>query len=209
MGQSTKNRRRLIALIGCLIIAAFFIGALTLRPSGSIAPSGVITPSPTTAPAQDSAARCANQSVAPTSANVSQIRAAILCLTNVDRARRHLRPLKENPRLRRAALGHSSDMVRHGYFSHTSEFGGSFVDRIVVAGYVHRRGDWSLGENLAWGTGGLSTAAEMERRWMHSSGHKANIVKARYREIGIGVHLGIPTDEGVGATYTTNFGFKG
>ena len=36
--------------------------------------------------------------------------------------------------------------------------------------------------------------------WMNSSGHKANILKKAYREVGIGIRLGVPTDEGVGAT---------
>jgi uncharacterized protein YkwD len=44
--------------------------------------------------------------------------------------------------------------------------------------------------------------------WMDSSGHKANILKKSYREIGIGVRLGVPSDEGVGATITTDFGVR-
>ena len=36
--------------------------------------------------------------------------------------------------------------------------------------------------------------------WMNSAGHKANILKKAYREVGIGIRLGVPTDDGVGAT---------
>ena len=43
---------------------------------------------------------------------------------------------------------------------------------------------------------------------MHSRGHKANILKRSYRDIGIGTHLGNPTDASVGATFTTEFGVK-
>ena len=44
--------------------------------------------------------------------------------------------------------------------------------------------------------------------WMNSAGHKANILKKAYREVGIGIRLGVPTDEGVGATVTADFGVK-
>ena len=41
---------------------------------------------------------------------------------------------------------------------------------------------------------------------MDSPGHRANVVKRAYREIGIGVVTGVPTDGGAGATYTADFG---
>ena len=44
-------------------------------------------------------------------------------------------------------------MVNQGYFDHTSPDGDTFVDRILDAGYAKRNDGWSLGENLAWGTG--------------------------------------------------------
>jgi len=44
--------------------------------------------------------------------------------------------------------------------------------------------------------------------WMNSPGHKANILKRAYREVGIGIKLGVPTDDTVGATYTLDFGAK-
>jgi uncharacterized protein YkwD len=43
---------------------------------------------------------------------------------------------------------------------------------------------------------------------MNSAGHKANILKKAYREIGIGLRLGVPSDETVGATVTADFGVK-
>lgn len=43
----------------------------------------------------------------------------------------------------------------------------------------------SVGENIAWGykTGPLTVAA-----WMHSSGHRANILNSGYRVIGVGAY---------------------
>jgi uncharacterized protein YkwD len=99
-------------------------------------------------------------------------------------------------------------MVDDGYFDHTDPGGDTFVDRILGSGYVKRNAGWTLGENLAWGTGDLSTPQGVMNSWMASPGHKANILKRAYREVGIGIRLGVPSDDGVGATYTADFGVK-
>lgn len=160
-------------------------------------------------PAKASAAAdCGNTDVLPTADNLAQISAAVLCLHNQQRAAKGLPPLRENAKLDRAALAHSDDMVAEGYFDHTTPSGTSFVDRILAAGYVKRNAGWTLGENLAWGTGDLSTPAGVMGSWMSSPGHKANILKRAYREVGIGIRLGVPSDGTVGATYTLDFGAK-
>jgi uncharacterized protein YkwD len=154
------------------------------------------------------AAPCQNTDIAPAADNLDLVRAAILCLHNQIRTEAGLTALRENPRLRRAALAHSASMVNGGYFDHTSPSGDTFVDRILSARYAKRDEGWTLGENLAWGTGELSTPAGVMGAWMNSPGHKANIVKRAYREVGIGIRLGVPSDSGVGATITADFGAK-
>jgi uncharacterized protein YkwD len=146
--------------------------------------------------------------VLPTAENVDLVRAAILCLHNQIRAQNNLPLLKENAKLRKAAASHSADMVGEGFFDHTSPDGDSFVDRILGAGYAKRSDGWTLGENLAWGTGDLSSAKGVMDAWMNSAGHKANILKKAYKEVGIGIKLGVPSDDGVGATITADFGVK-
>ena len=37
---------------------------------------------------------------------------------------------------------------------------------------------------------------------------RANILRTSFRELGIGVRPGVPTDAGAGGTYTTDFGVK-
>jgi uncharacterized protein YkwD len=151
---------------------------------------------------------CQNTDVLPSPDNVELVRAAIVCLHNQFRAQNNLPLLKDNVKLRKAATGHSNAMVNEGYFDHTSPDGDSFVDRIIGAGYAKRNDGWTLGENLAWGTGDLSTATGVMNAWMNSAGHKANILKKAYKEVGIGIRLGVPSDEGVGATITADFGVK-
>ena len=151
---------------------------------------------------------CSNTTITPDAANLEVVRVTLLCLHNQIRAQAGLPLLKDNTKLRKAAVGHSNDMVAEGYFDHTSLNGDTFVDRILDAGYARRNDGWTIGENLAWGTGELSTPQAIMNAWMNSAGHKANILKKAYKEVGISVRLGVPTDAGVGATVTADFGAK-
>ena len=65
-----------------------------------------------------------------------------------------------------------------------------------------------LGENLAWGTGSFSTPRSAMATWMSSPAHRANVLKRAYREIGVGVVLGVPGAGAAGATYTVDFGVR-
>ena len=151
---------------------------------------------------------CPNANLMPAPGNLDQIRSAIVCLENSIRAEHGLAPLRENARLRRAALGHSVDMVRRGYFDHTSPDGGTMVARIMGAHYARHDQGWSIGENIAWGTGSYATPSGVMRAWMNSPGHRENILRGGYRDIGVGIALGAPSDSGSGATYTTDFGVR-
>jgi uncharacterized protein YkwD len=153
---------------------------------------------------------CANVGLVPTADNVEEIRTAVLCLHNRDRAAAGLPPLKENAKLRKAAVGHSDDMVSRRYFDHDEPDGDGMVDRIKRAGYVRPGDAWSLGENIAWGTQELATPAEIHKAWMNSAGHRANILRRSFREIGIGIVLGNPSvnPADAGATYTADFGVR-
>jgi uncharacterized protein YkwD len=152
---------------------------------------------------------CEHAQLQPAPGNLADVRAAVLCLHNRERDARGLPPLRENIKLRRAAQGHSDDMVAGGFFAHESPSGADMADRILRTGYARGQG-WSLGENIAWGTGGLATAAEIQRAWMESPGHRANILRRQFRELGIGIAIGAPVDAGggPGATYTADFGVR-
>ena len=155
------------------------------------------------------AAACANTNLMPAAGNLPVVRAAVLCLHNKERTQRGLPPLKENAKLRKAAKGHSDNMVAKHFFDHTAPDGSDMVDRILGTGYANGQG-WSLGENIAWGTGNLATAREIHAAWMQSPGHRANILRRQFREIGIGIALGAPAPSGgpEGATYTADFGVR-
>lgn len=154
-------------------------------------------------------ASCENSNAHPAEASSAEIRNATLCLLNRRRAEHDRGKLRHNRRLARAAEAHARDMVRRDYFAHTAPGGVSFVDRIMRQDYVDPGQGWALGENLAWGSHGLANPRAIVRSWMHSPGHRANILNRRFREIGIGVVRGAPvpgTDHA--ATYATSFGTR-
>jgi uncharacterized protein YkwD len=111
--------------------------------------------------------------------------AAIAERINRVRQGRGLRPLQGNRRLAAAADFHSRDMGRRGYFAHESADGTPFWQR--VRRFYAARGfrDWSVGENLIWGTDRYAAAFAV-RKWMASAPHRRNILTRTWREIGVG-----------------------
>jgi uncharacterized protein YkwD len=150
-------------------------------------------------------AACQSAEAAPAQVSERTVVRSTLCVLNAERARHGLRPLRLDHRLARAARGHSEDMADRDYFDHTSPSGTSFVDRVRRAGYLRGARRWQVAENIAWGTGALSSPRAITRAWMDSPGHRANILDGSYREIGIGVASG----SGARAIYTTDFGVRG
>ena len=161
-------------------------------------------------PASAATAPCADANTLPGQASERALSKATVCLLNRERARRGMRALRVNRRLSQAALAHTRDMVEKRYFQHVSRAGADVVDRLLSTGYLGRVRSWLVGENLAWGTESLSTPRQTVTNWMQSPGHRANILKRRFREIGIGVVFHAPTrsSERVAATYTTTFGYR-
>ena len=157
------------------------------------------------------AAPCANADLVPTAANGPQVRAATLCLINRERTRRGLRALRHDGQLRKVAQSYSREMVRHSFFDHVGRDGSTFAGRVKGrTTYLRNAARWSLGENLYWGSGGRATPRESVDGWMHSAGHRHNMLNPDFRDIGIGIAIGAPEDVGgePAATYTTEFGTR-
>jgi uncharacterized protein YkwD len=122
-------------------------------------------------------------------------RDALACEIARVRARRDLRRLDADDRLSRAARRHAADMVERHYFSHYSPAGADVADRARRTGYAKRTCSWRLGEVLAWGVGGRSTAAATVRAWMDSPDHRRILVSDRYSDLGIGTVAGTPEQQ--------------
>lgn len=103
-------------------------------------------------------------------------------LTNIERAKAGLAPLKFNPVLAGAAQKHSVDMALNDFFGHTSSDGSGVGDRIKAEGYK-----WSYCAENVYAGGATPEAAVTG--WMNSSGHRRNILDPRTQEIGIGYYF--------------------
>jgi uncharacterized protein YkwD len=110
---------------------------------------------------------------------------AVVVRMNHVRRRHGLRPLRYNSRLRAAAVFHSRDMGRKGYFEHDSISGTPFWRRIER--FYPSRGfrSWTVGENLFWASETYGAAVAV-REWMQSPPHRQNILSRDWREVGIG-----------------------
>lgn len=128
---------------------------------------------------------CANQTT--TSLAVSTQVAAMHCMTNYARTRSGLKPLTRVSQLDWSATKKAQDIVSCNSFSHTA-CGRTFDYWIKQSGWRGSR--W--GENIAWGSdsGGRSTPRSIMRTWLHSDGHRLNILKSGFSQLGVGLVRG-------------------
>ena len=127
---------------------------------------------------------------------MKQARAATLCLINRERTRRGMGLVHSQTRLRNAATKHSRAMVSKGFFDHSSPAGSTAATRVRAAGYLRGAASFQLGENIGAGESALATPAAMVDAWMHSAGHRYNILHRSFRDIGIGIVMGTPMGVG-------------
>src|SRR5689334_17048716 len=153
---------------------------------------------------------CSDRDLAPSDGDIDQLNAAILCLVNGERTDNGGLPaLTQNSELAQAANGMCQRMVAEHFFAHDTPDGKSVVDRIQPTGYIPGGGDWVVGENLAWGSGALSTPQAIVNGWMNSPGHRANILAPDYKDIGLAACMGAPLpDRTDGTVYVNDFGAK-
>lgn len=181
--------RRALAIILTLVVGSLTLAVLT--PSGAaraqssepLAVYKVFIP------------LVADPSGAPRTADQSEA-TEVLALVNAERAKAGCGPVSLDARLSAAALGHSEDMARHNYFSHTSLDGTTFDERITMAGYSWR----TAGENIA---AGQSTPAQVMSSWMGSAGHRDNILSCEFTQMGLG-HF-FESGDRYGHYWTQNF----
>lgn len=113
-------------------------------------------------------------------------RAGVISQTNVERKNNGgLIALKENAQLDAAALEKVQDMFKQQYFEHVSPSGNGPE---TLATDVHYEYIY-FGENLALGN--FKNDQTLVTAWMNSPGHRANILNAKYQEIGVAVGRGL------------------
>jgi uncharacterized protein YkwD len=141
-------------------------------------PLAVVVPNDPTSGANTSVQHAAAQTNSPTPTYAEQM----VLLVNAFRAQNGLPPLKADPALGKAGQDYATRLGAGNFFGHNDpDFGcNKASERAVSAGYTF----WSLiGENLA---AGYATAESAINALSQSSGHRANMLHAGFREIGVG-----------------------
>ncbi len=157
------------------------------------APSGAATATPGERPSAPASAPAATERG---TGKIGRYEAEINRLVNDARKKHGCEPLHRDPRMDKAARLHSQDMAAHGFYAHTGPDGKGPKERMEAQGY-----DDASGENIdAW----PRTPQGAFDAWMHSPGHRANILSCHSKGTGIGVALGGK----LRAYWTQDFGYK-
>jgi uncharacterized protein YkwD len=151
------------------------------------------------------------QALPKPSVRVQDLEQRIHILINRERKTRGLSTLGWDDRLSRIARNHSKDMASRSYFSHESPEGRDFPFRYQEQGYTCSIRTGTIihmgAENIALGhlyrsirtvNGVVSShdwytleqlAQEIVLGWMHSSGHRKNILTPHWQNEGIGISV--------------------
>jgi hypothetical protein len=119
---------------------------------------------------------CVAQSAAPAQSPTEQ---DLFNLTNAARTQQGLQPLQWNDSLAQAAKAHAALILQNGQLSH--QYSGE-VDLTARAGQAGAHFQ-SVAENMAQG----SSANSIQREWMNSPQHRANILDPKLDAVGFSV----------------------
>jgi uncharacterized protein YkwD len=154
------------------------------------------------APASTSAdtSPCPNASDQPAEATNYQLRHATLCLLN--HARPDLAgPLELNHDLTVVARRHSNRMVAQRCFEHRCGAELRLEGRLRRSGYLDDAKSWRYAEELGYET----TPSQMVDAWLDHADEAADLLSAKYTDVGIGIKSGAPeagVDDSKFVTYT-------
>ena len=128
----------------------------------------------------------------PTEASSKQLRKALGCLINRQRAQRDRKLVRANADLSRIARRHTKAMIKDECFKHQCPGERSLRKRIESSGYLKGGGRYGYGEIL----GCSDTPSAMIEEWMNTPFSKKNIVDGRFRQVGVGGKQGSPFPPG-------------
>ncbi len=108
----------------------------------------------------------------------------VIELTNKEREKQGLAPVKENEALDKAALLKAQNMFTENYWAHFAPSGKTPWDFILGSGYKFT----FAGENLAKN---FYSSNEVVVAWMASPTHRDNLLNGKYQDIGVAVLEGV------------------
>jgi uncharacterized protein YkwD len=183
------------ALCVCVAVGALVLASTAGATAAADPYAALVAPSGTCGPAADQLGL-----------DAATAQLAMQCLTNYARAQESLAPLQLNTTLNAAGQAKLKSNVSCAEFSHTPC--GQPFDT-VFSSYVQGATSYQIGENIAWGTGSYGTPRQAMNGWVHSAGHRENILTAAYAELGIGYLPGQTFQGYDGATlWSQEFGLR-
>lgn len=136
--------------------------------------------------------KLANQTISKDKLDYPLLCAAIFYETNRQRVKYRRKQFIHSKGLEKSAFRYSQDMVEKNFFSHSGKVKGrkKLSERVAYAG-IESYG--SIGENIAMRFGSnetyLSLAEKFLDQWMHSPGHKRNILDKSFNYMGAGAYF--------------------
>ena len=121
-------------------------------------------------------------------AQKAQFMDRVIELTNAERVKAGVAPLKREDSLTKSAQWLAQDMAANNYFAHEDRQGRRIVTRLPDFGYT---GYSMIGENIA---GGQQTPEQVVAEWMRSPGHRANLLNPEFCELGV-AYVHVPNSE--------------
>jgi uncharacterized protein YkwD len=184
-----------------LFAATFIVGIVVLAalPAGAVADG-----SP-----------CPNADANVADVALPDFETSVLCLLNERRAENGgLAPLRSNGLLHDAAYIYATSMLSGRFYDHDGNLVGGDaastpVKRLRFLGYIRPGWSWIVGEVMRGAHPDTSTPDLVVEAWLESPLHRVEILKPRFRDVGIsavhGITDGFPSTDGV--TVVAELGF--
>lgn len=148
--------------------------ATTRAPATTEAPATTRPPSSTRAAAPSSTGAPATSRAGSVAEKITQ---ELFARLNAERRARGLDTLSWDPALASMAADWSQHMASTGDFSHRDLGEASSLPGIDKFS--------ALGENIAWAEGYPNEALQLHTGWMHSNGHRSNMLQPGFDSVGI------------------------
>ncbi len=131
----------------------------------------------------------------------------MLCLVDRARSRRGVKGLDANSDLDDLGQRHANRMVERKCFRHRCGGEASVKERFEASPYVKGASSFRYSEELGYET----TPRRMVKRLLSSRAHRAVLLDAGFKDLGVGARRGAPVSRVDGSkfmTYTLEFGAR-
>lgn len=181
---SASSRRLTLLALTFAFVALTSIQSFAQQSSSRPVARLITASGPVVVPAQTNHRVVTRTAAAPSSPAVapSSLERRAFDLINAERAKNHLPPLAWDGELCRMARLHSEKMARMNFFDHNGP-DGDLPARAQASGVMWR----SLAENIALNQGYDDPVSLAVDQWMHSPGHRENILRGIFTHSGIGI----------------------